>query len=103
MTGRTGKALPNAEADPSLRIRSIAISFLIVAGSTIIGSVIGMGGALFVFTIAEGEGRGGVFVVAGFLIVAGAGLGLVAGAVYAAWRLHKQPAAIRTGKPYFHS
>ena len=90
MSGRPRGALPQAGSARSSRFRSIAVSFLIVVGGTIVGAALGFGGALFVFSVAEGEARGGLFVVAGFLMIAGAGLGLVAGAVCAALWLRKR-------------
>lgn len=97
---RIGETVPDAESDASHGVRAIVICFLIVAGSTILGAMLGMGGALLVFATAEGESRGGLFVVAGFLMMIGAGFGLVGGAVYSARWLRRRTFAIRNGRPY---
>ena len=62
--------------------KALALCLAMVAGCAVLGTALGAATALLLLQFAEGDGRGAPFLIIGFAMLAGAGLGLAGGVVW---------------------
>lgn len=91
---RSSKAASTRATNGRIMQPSLLLAYVrclvIMAGCTVVGTMLGLGGALIALEFAEGDARGGELLFIGFAIIIGGASGFLVGAGWSALRLQSR-------------